>query len=513
MGARIESRLVWIAVVALAFALVSHRILGQGSGFIFANALIGGLCLVAAAGLALGRVAAPPPSSLRGPFLDNLLRSVSTIWLIALVFSLSVVSGVRFDWTFEGEFELAEATQTLLGEVHEGDRACVTLYYDDGDPRIRNTRVLLEQFTQGHPIELRVRELSRYPDDEDRFGIGSSNSVVIELGDRWQLVPRPTEGGLYEGFASLLHDHGQVIYATFGAGEGDLGRFDDGGYSGLRAALELEGYELRPLPLAIAERVPADAAALLILAPERPLTSGGQTALRDYLEGGGRAVVFLDDEVQPSLEALLAEFGIVAQPGLVVDPPSGSVEGDTPGANPVAFNYGEHPVTHGLGANRMTFFGRTRGFALRKTSPGQHLRPLVHASGEAWIDTALSPDASRLPPVRPDAARTDYWPLVVASETDEDGRSTRIVAFGDAELASNHALRALYNLDLVLNAVHWTTEREESISVRPKTGARRLNQFPVPLESSLQALYGVGMVVPELLLLAAGWVWLRQRSA
>lgn len=515
MGARIESRLVWIGIVASVFALVAYRVLGASSVFIVMNAGLGGLALLGAAVMALGRVAAPQPSSLRGPFLDNLLRTATAIWTIALALGLAAGSGVRFDWTFEGEFEIAEATRSLLGELHEGDRARMTLYFDAGDPRVRNTRLLLEQLVHDHPIELRVRELSQHPDDEDRFGIGSSDSVVLEVGDRWTLVARPSEGALYEGFASLLHEREQLLYATVGAGEGDLERLDDGGFAGLRAALEVEGYLLAPLPLAIEERVPADASGLLIVAPERPFTARGLTALRRYLEDGGRAVVFLGDTEQSSLEGLLAEFGIVARPGLVVDPTSGAIEGDTPGMNPVVFNYAEHPVTHGLDANRMTWFRRTRGFELRKTAPGQRLRALVYASAQSWIDPSPPADDDRRMPVRPADARADYWPVVVASEHphEDRGTETRIVAFGDAELASNHALRALYNLDLVLNAVHWATEREHAITLRPKTGARRLNQFPVPIESSLQAFYGVGLLVPELLLLAAGWVWLRQRSA
>jgi len=515
VGARIESRLVWIGSVAGFFALAAWRVLGQSSGFILANAVVGALALLAAALVALGRVAAPQPSSLRDPLLENLLRTWTAFWAIGLVLGLSVASGVRFDWTFEGQFQLSEATRSLLAELHAGDHARVTLYFDAGDPRIRNTRLLLAQLTEDRPVELRVREISRYPDDEERFGIGSSNSVLIEVGDRWALVDRPTEGALYEGLAGLLHEREQVLYATVGAGEGDLARFDDGGFSGLRAALEVEGYALAPLPLAIEERVPADASGLLIVAPERPFTARGQAALRRYLQGGGRAVVFLGDAEQPSLESLLAEFGIVARPGLVVDPTSGPSLDDTPGMNPVAFNYADHPVTHGLDANRMTWFRRTRGFELRKAAPEQRLRPLVHASAQSWIDPAPPGDDDRLPPVRPPSARTDYWPLVVASEVphDDQGTETRIVAFGDSDLASNSALRALYNLDLVVNAVHWATQREQAITLRPKTGARRLNQFPVPIESSLQALYGVGLVVPELLLLAAGWVWLRQRSA
>jgi hypothetical protein len=47
--------------------------------------------------------------------------------------------------------------------------------------------------------------------------------------------------------------------------------------------------------------------------------------------------------------------------------------------------------------------------------------------------------------------------------------------------------------------------------LRPKI--RSTVQFPMPVENTLRALYGVGLLVPELLLIAGAVVWLRSRSA
>ena len=55
------------------------------------------------------------------------------------------------------------------------------------------------------------------------------------------------------------------------------------------------------------------------------------------------------------------------------------------------------------------------------------------------------------------------------------------------------------------------SERDDAITLRPKAGATI--QFPVPVVNSLRAFYGVGMLIPELLLLAGGLVWLRQRGS
>ena len=108
-------------------------------------------------------------------------------------------------------------------------------------------------------------------------------------------------------------------------------------------------------------------------------------------------------------------------------------------------------------------------------------------------------------------ARPDYHPIGVTGSYIRGGRQTRIVAFGDSDFASNRYLRALYNLDLTMNAVHWATEREPAITLRPKTGA--LRKFPVPVQRSLNALYGVGLIVPELLVMTGALVYIRRRSA
>jgi ABC-type uncharacterized transport system involved in gliding motility auxiliary subunit len=106
---------------------------------------------------------------------------------------------------------------------------------------------------------------------------------------------------------------------------------------------------------------------------------------------------------------------------------------------------------------------------------------------------------------------TGYQTLVAMGEYERDRTRTRIVAFGDAEFASNRWLRTLYNLDLALNAVHWASENEPAVTLRPKI--RSTVQFPLPLDDSVQALYGVGLLLPELLLIVGGIIWLRRRNA
>lgn len=505
-----------VGLIVLAFGLFTRQALGLDTPFVIAHGVLGVAALGTALLLALLRIGKSRQPALLRPALRSIGGGVATCALALLAYWGVVQADVRFDWTFEGRFELSEATHQLLAELPAP--LALTLYFDPGDPRIRNTRLLLEEFANvakgPQAVRVDVLRIDEHPEDEDRYGIGSSNSVVLTLGDRFELVERPTEGALYQALSGLVRDPTRVLYISVGGGEGDLERSDALGFSGLRAALESEGFEARPLPLAMVDEIPADASAVISIAPRRALPEASLGALERYLEGGGRLVVFLEPDTDSGLDPLLARFGITPREGFVVDPASGPIEGDARGRNPIASAYASHPVTQGLEANRMTFFRGARSFALRKTEPDDRLRAVVLTSSEAWIDSETrsdgEPDAALVPP---DDTRTDYQPLVVTAELERGGRQARLVVFGDADLASNRYLRALYNLDLVLNAIHWVTEHESAIAIRPKTGGRQLVQFPVPLQTSLQALYGVGLLVPELLLITGALVWLYQREA
>lgn len=509
-----------LGFVALAFGLGSRQLEDELSGFTLVHLVVGAASLLAAAvlaarGLRSGRLSGTPAGR------TLLVRGTLIVALTAAAAGTATVATerarLRLDLTFERRYELAEATTRALERLGPGLR--IALYADTGDPRIRRTRLLLDRLAEVAGAEVVTRELHDDLEDIDLYGVGSSNSVVLVRRDApatqrydWELVDRPTEGALFEALSRLANPRLVRIYALVGTGEGDLASTDDGGYSGLTEALRTDGYQLVALPSAFIREVPPDAAAILALAPARHLASGALEALRVYLEHGGGLVAFLEPGSTSGLEALLAEYGLHSPDALVVDPASADIDGAAPMLSPIAFHYGAHPVTRGLDRNRVTFFQSARSFELRKPRPDDRLRAAVTTSGDAWLTRELDALSGMRTPVQPPDTRTDYRALVAVGEYRREGpTATRIVAFGDSDLASNRYLRALYNLDLVMNALHWATQRDSEITLRPKSGATL--QFPVPVQNSLSAFYGVGMLLPELLLIAGGLVWLRQQGA
>jgi len=183
--------------------------------------------------------------------------------------------------------------------------------------------------------------------------------------------------------------------------------------------------------------------------------------------------------------------------------------------HPLAHSYGDHPITRVLNANRMTFFLQTRPVeAARKPRPEDRLRAIVYSSPQAWLSTDLEAIARGQVPRDRDTATTGRFALVStgAYPRGEPGeREGRIVAFGDSGLASNAYLRALYNLDLVMNAVAWVAQRPESTLTRRPNMLTEI-QHPLTPQQTLAMFYGAGLLLPELLLIAAGLAWIRRRT-
>jgi hypothetical protein len=485
-----------VGFIALGFAAGAYYATGTFAAFSVGNVAVGALALGAAAVRALGRARGSGSPALRGVLVRGLLGIALVLAAGIALERLADASKLQWDWSFERRFELSEGVLSRLDALC--GQASATLYADEYDPRARSTRLLLRTMAATDCLPFRERRLADAAADEDRFGIGSSNTVVIEVGDRFETVARPTEGSLYEALSRLAQPHAGVLYVARGAGEGNLTLTSGAGFSGLREALLTEGFRLRDLVTAAAEEIPEDADAVLLLAPRRPLRPTAVAALGRYLERGGRLVVFLEPGAESGLEPLLREWGITSPDQLVIDPASGPVEGGEPGASPLAFQYGTHPIAAGLDSGRMTFFPGVRTFRLRKPRPEDRMDTIVYSSSRA----RLTGDPE---------AREDYLPLVVAARFPRGDVEARIVAFGDVELASNQYLRALYNLDLVMNALHWATDHT-SPGTRPKVAAvsGRL-QLPLPLQNTLTMFQGVGLLLPELLLVAGALFWARSR--
>ena len=78
---------------------------------------------------------------------------------------------------------------------------------------------------------------------------------------------------------------------------------------------------LSPSNLITEEKVPDDAACLLINAPASDISESEKDAIIDYLENGGKAMIFSDytEESMENFDAVLANYGVERTDGIVIE--------------------------------------------------------------------------------------------------------------------------------------------------------------------------------------------------
>ena len=141
----------------------------------------------------------------------------------------------------------------------------------------------------------------------------------------------------------------------------------------------------------------------------------------------------------------------------------------------------------------------------------KQMRAVAFASRRSWLAPNAAAVQRGAAPEEPAQRQEEYWPVLAVGAYPRPGGETRIAVFGDADFASNRYLRTLYNLDLLMNTIHWVAQREDEITLRPKSLTP--DQYPLTPQQSLEMLYGVGLLIPELCVAAAAWTWVRRRGA
>ena len=122
------------------------------------------------------------------------------------------------------------------------------------------------------------------------------------------------EGQITSAIAYVTSENLPVMYTLEGHGEQDLD-------STVKEDIEKANMEIKSLNLLTEGSVPEDASCLLIDAPTTDISENEKTALIEYLENGGKAMIFSDytGQEMPNFDAVLENYGVNRVDGLVFE--------------------------------------------------------------------------------------------------------------------------------------------------------------------------------------------------
>jgi ABC-type uncharacterized transport system involved in gliding motility auxiliary subunit len=265
----------------------------------------------------------------------------------------------------------------------------------------------------------------------------------------------------------------------------------------------------------------------MAVAPQSHFTPAEQELLREYLRANaGRLLLFLAPGYPHGLEDLLLDWGVLVDDDLVFDtgPANVSDSGDL-----VILAYDPtHPITQTLiSYNFKLLLGRTRTVRPdpgRTTGNSLNTVTVAATSTTAWGEVSYR-DLSQLPKFDrgidiaplPGMEPKDRLGVVVASErlAVRDNlpfsvRGGRLVVFGSGDLPVNNRIVNAGNLNIVLNAVNWTVDRDTQLNIP----ARPIERFQLSLSADvfLKLRFAILFALPGVATLLGLVVYWTRRS-
>jgi len=270
--------------------------------------------------------------------------------------------------------------------------------------------------------------------------------------------------------------------------------------------MEKANYDVKPLVLARAGKVPDDSVVVILAGPRNDLFPPELEAIDAYLGRGGKVLAMANPFQNEGLKKYLVKYGFQLDDDLVVEQnPIGRLFGIGPEV-PIVQQYESHPITRDM-SGISTLFPLTRSITALKTPPkGVNVQGLARTSPESWGETNRA-DLNR-GVAQPDAQDLK-GPLIVAAVATID--KARMVVYGTSNIAANQFLNIQGNRDFFLNTVSWLAEEEDQISIR----AKETRSAPVFLTSQqAQAVFFLPVVVlPGIVLIGGIVAVIRRRSA
>ncbi|CAG1012086.1 hypothetical protein BURK2_04433 [Burkholderiales bacterium] len=406
--------------------------------------------------------------------LNTALMSGVFLLIIALIGGMSVKYKLRVDLTADNRYTLSSQTIKILKSLPE-DIEAIAFYRSDERTRQAMFDLLSEYAYHSPRFTFRFVDPDRDPSEAVKYGITSYRTTLLKYRDRQDTVGTESENKLTNALIKLIARDTKVFYFAQGHGEKRIGSLEENGYAYLKDAVERENHQVRELLLMNAEKVPDDAAVLVVAGPETDYLPAELDKISGFIRKGGRVLFLLDPGGAPAFVPYLRQFGFELGADLIIDKMS-----QVYGANflmPVVVAYFKnHPVTADF--DLATFFPIARSVRI-KEDPAKGSYELALTSDKSWTtaakltkeDEQFSAERHKRGPVSVVAVTAAEVDLATAKPGagGEDIKTWgKVVVIGDSDFASNKFLKTAGNRDFVLNVLNWLAEEHILISIRKK---------------------------------------------
>ncbi|NSG82692.1 GldG family protein [Blautia schinkii] len=355
----------------------------------------------------------------------------------------------------------------------------------------------------------------------------AANSLIVVCGDRnkvisyndmystsvdyntWQQTTTgfDGEGQITSAIGYVTSEDLPIMYTLSGHGEKDLD-------SSFKEDIQKANIDIKELNLLTEGKVPDDADCLMIVSPTSDISEEEKTEILDYLEAGGKAMIFSDytQDDLPNFDAVLASYGVKRAEGIVF-------EGDSQHYG-MQMPYYLVPTVNSTDASSETASAGSYVLApyaqgIQKTDDVRDtvtIDSILTTSDQAYAKTNMQ--SSQIEKEDDDVNGPFDLGVAITEKLDDD-KETQIVYYSTANLMESQVNQMVSggNEKLLLESLSWMTSTDESSSVSISSKSLQSTSLTVTdYDAAFWKICTIGLI-PGVFLVAGFLIWLRRRKA
>ena len=354
----------------------------------------------------------------------------------------------------------------------------------------------------------------------------AANSLIVVCGDRSKVVNYSSiyessidyntyqstttgfdgEGQIDSAISYVTSEDLPVLYTLDGHGEKDLD-------STLQEDIQKANIDIKSLNLITEESVPDDAACLLINAPTSDISESEKDAIIDYLENGGKAMIFSDytEESMDNFDAVLKNYGVERTEGIVI-------EGDSQ-------HYAQMPyylVPTVNSTDAVSDFASKGYYVLMPYAQG--IKKTDDVRDTVTINSLLTTSDSAYSKVDVNSGaieKTDddidgpFDLGVSITETLDDDKETQIVYYASSNLMDSQINQMVSggNEQMIMSSLSWMCSSDETSTISVPSKNLQISYLTLTAyDVSFWKIMVMG-IIPVVFLVMGFMVWLKRRKA
>ena len=457
---------------------------------------------------------------------------MSVIFIAVVIVINMIVSTIpskysEIDISSQKLYSIGDETKEMLKDLEKD----VTIYQiaqsGSEDENIANLLKKYEDESKHIKVEqkdpvVNPKFVSQYTSDDL-----SANSLIVVCGDRnkvidynnmyetsidYQTYSSQTtgfdgEGQITSAIGYVTSENLPVLYTVEGHGEKDMD-------SSIKEDIEKANMDIKSLNLLTEGSVPDDADCLFIDSPSTDFSSDEKDAIIEYLENGGKAMIFSDytTEDMSNFDAILENYGVQRTDGVVF-------EGDNQ-HYAMQMPYYLVPTINSTDASSGTASAGYYVLApyaqgIKKLDDVRDtvtIESILTTSDQAYSKTDLNSNTIE----KEDGDVEGPFDLGVSiTESLDDDKETQIVYYSTSNLMDSQTNQMVSggNEKLIMESLKWMTDTEESASVSIPSKSLEVSYLTITdYDAAFWKICTIALI-PGLFLVIGFVVWIKRRKA